>query len=220
MNRTRRIQLNRFGADAFSLVELLVVVAIIGVLAALVMPAISRSRLRAQNIMCVSQLRQLGAATRLYADENNSRLPTAELLPTSPIDPANPKPRICDVLTPQLGAGSAGTNHATVFRCPSDDLGRFAAEGSSYEWNIDLNGHRMDETSSSEFKFAIFQYGPNGMQGTNGTVQLLFSPEATPLLADYDDFHPRSLPSGKNVVFMDDHVTALEAPEAPELPVP
>jgi prepilin-type processing-associated H-X9-DG protein len=56
----------------------------------------------------------------------------------------------------------------------------------------------------------------NGTQQTNGTVQLMFPPATTPFFLDYDDFHPRSGPSGKNVVYMDGHVTALEVPDLAE----
>jgi prepilin-type N-terminal cleavage/methylation domain-containing protein len=201
----------RFG-KAFTLIELLVVIAIIGVLASLLLPALGRTKDQGRNTVCVSQLRQLGIATRLYTDDNNNRLPTAELLPTSPVDPTNPLPRICDVLGPEVGKSSGGTNSSAVFKCPADSEGRFAAEGSSYEWNTDLNGHRMDETTSESMNFAVAWAGPVGdpVIVTNGTIQLTFEPSTTPLLTDYDDFHPRSAASGKNVVFMDDHVTALE----------
>ena len=56
-------------ALAFTLVELLVVVAVIGVLAALLLPALSRSKASAQRIQCVSNLRQLGLAAQMYWDE-------------------------------------------------------------------------------------------------------------------------------------------------------
>jgi prepilin-type N-terminal cleavage/methylation domain-containing protein len=219
----------QYSHKAFTLTELLVVMAVIAILASLLLPALGRAKDQSRNTVCVSQLRQLGVATRLYADNNNNRLPAAELLPTSPLNPTNPLPRICDVLAPDLGKVGGGTNSPLVFRCPADDENRFATEGSSYEWNIALNGHRMDETTSESLKFALAWAGPVGGAGpgsgagptgppvvmTNGTINLTFEPSATPLFTDYDDFHPRSLASGKNVVFMDDHVTPLNLSELP-----
>jgi len=199
---------------AFTLVELLVVMAVIGVLASLLLPALARSKDQGRNTVCANQLRQLGIATRLYTEDNNNILPSAELLPTSPVNPTNSLPRICDVLAPEVGKSTGGTNSSPVFDCPADTEGRFAAEGSSYEWNTDLNGHRMDETTSEKMNFVIAWAGPDGpVQSTNGTIQLTFEPTVTPLLTDYDDFHPRSAASGKNVVFMDDHVTPLVLPD-------
>jgi prepilin-type N-terminal cleavage/methylation domain-containing protein len=205
-------------SQAFTLIELLVVIAVIAVLASLLLPALGRTKDQGRNTVCVSQLRQLGVATRVYADDNNNILPTAELLPTSPLNSTNPLPRICDVLAPEVGKASGGTNSSPVFDCPADTEGRFAAEGSSYEWNIDLDGHRMDETTSETMQYALVWAGPVGgtrppgtnFTATNGTIQLKFDPSATPLFTDYDDFHPRSTGSGKNVVFMDDHVTPLQ----------
>jgi prepilin-type processing-associated H-X9-DG protein len=203
---------NQFDADcrasAFTLNELLLVITIIAIVAALLLPALGRAKIQGSNAVCTGQLHQLGVATRLYADDNNNLLPRAELLPTSPLNPSHPLPRICDVLVPDVGK-AGGTNSSPAFKCPSDTLGRFAAEGSSYEWNTELNGHRMDETRSRNIIFSIVLQGPNGTQQTNGTVQLMFPPDTTPLLLDYDDFHPRSFLSGKNVVYMDGHVTAL-----------
>jgi prepilin-type N-terminal cleavage/methylation domain-containing protein/prepilin-type processing-associated H-X9-DG protein len=194
-------------AGAFSLVELLVVIAIIAILASLLLPVLSRSKAKASNVACVNNLRQLAIATRLYADDNQERLPRAEILPTQPIDPQNPLSRICDVLASYVGK-SAGTNtdSATVFKCPVDMKGRFAAEGSSYEWNADLNGARIDGTRT-ETAFLLLQKG--NLSGGITNFVLTFPPGKTPLLLDYDEFHPRPPRPGKNVGFMDGHVAGL-----------
>ena len=59
----------------FTLVELLVVIAIIGILAALLLPALAKSRERARAIICLINTKQLTLASQLYCDDHNSYLP-------------------------------------------------------------------------------------------------------------------------------------------------
>jgi prepilin-type N-terminal cleavage/methylation domain-containing protein/prepilin-type processing-associated H-X9-DG protein len=67
----------RLSRGGFTLVELLVVIAIIAILAALLLPALSRSKERAQRTVCVNHLKQLGLATRLYVMDNEGFFPSS-----------------------------------------------------------------------------------------------------------------------------------------------
>ena len=64
---------DRRRVTAFSLVELLVVVAVMGTLAALLLPALSRSQAGARKVRCVANLRQLGLAGQMYWDDHEGR---------------------------------------------------------------------------------------------------------------------------------------------------
>src|ERR1700744_3089095 len=59
---------------AFSLIELLVVIAIIAIMAAMLLPALSRAKQKAQGIQCMSNSKQFALAWTLYADDNGSVL--------------------------------------------------------------------------------------------------------------------------------------------------
>jgi prepilin-type N-terminal cleavage/methylation domain-containing protein len=165
---------------AFTLIELLVVIAIIAVLASLLLPTLGRAKAKAKDITCVSNLKQLGVALNLFADENDGKLPTAEQMPSMPLDPANPLPRICDLLAPHLGYNTNALPKAmTVFRCPRDDVGRFEQNGSSYEWNAWYNGRpaHNPRTSQNPISDALLMYDYENVHsgGTNGTKNVLYA---------------------------------------------
>src|SRR5262249_43580793 len=111
--------------QGFTLVELLVVMAVIGLLLAILSPAVMQARAAARRTQCQSQMRQIGMAMTNYVDIQGSRgvFPFCPILPSLAPD----RPPLQTALGPFI------EQNEIVFACP-DDRDYFAKEGLSYEY--------------------------------------------------------------------------------------
>lgn len=174
---------NKPGALAFNLVELLVVIAVIGILAALSLPVLNRAQEAGRATACISNLHQIGLALQIYVDANNNILPVMRDAPTDTNALAtNTFPTVNTVLIGEL-------SNTNVLRCPSDFHGIFQLTGSSYSWNSLLNGENANH---------LVVLGMN------------FKPQAIPVFFDKEGFHALRGPNkAVNYLYADGHIKNL-----------
>jgi prepilin-type N-terminal cleavage/methylation domain-containing protein/prepilin-type processing-associated H-X9-DG protein len=190
---------------AFTIIELLIVVAIIGLLVALLVPAMGRARAQAKSAVCTANLRQISTGFQEYLARARDRLPFISFMPSVSPAPLRGERAIflADVLKTHVG-------EAEAFRCPDDHSGNlrappnegksyFESERSSYRYRDEffmlLGGRRIDEVAN------MLQQRFDRAVSTN-TIWVM---------ADYNVFHKKAgTKRVKNYLYIDGHVADYE----------
>lgn len=188
---------NRSWKRGFTLIELLVVVAIIVALIAILMPSLSNARNQARAVKCMSNLKQLGGAIYMYAQENNGTIPIASqnkamINPTTDDWTTNlwmirlyPYVNITPPKNYATGAQWRKLAYGGVFSCPS---------------KYDLNFESGDETYSISYAYNGFYFDENGYLLKKNGVEGL-----------YMYYQKLSFLDPRNVVISDAHLVGLDA---------
>lgn len=208
----------------FTLVEILIVLAIIGIIAAILLPAFSRARDSAQVATCSSNLRQIALAMRLYAQDNNRLYP---LIYDYPVRPEYPNIN-CSYWVERL---RLYVKAPEIFDCPAFEGGEYRpgcppTEGNnrfdgSYDMNSPmvtfLQGAENDSPRSTlrsqsvhEVRYTrpsgtILVLDGDGYYVNPGTQEPPFEGTAGLLKYGVDPHHN----NGCNVAFVDGHVKWL-----------
>ena len=152
---------NGRNAEGFTLVEMLVVIAVIAILAALLLPAFSAAKRKAQRIACTNNLRQISLGVRMYSDDSND---------------ASPSPGGTNIATlysgykalmkSYVGVNGASSPRDRLFACPADTFYPnfiFTSISSPSAW------HYVQESLHNE---PFLDYSSYAFNGGDNTTQI------------------------------------------------
>lgn len=150
-------------SNGFTLIELLAVIAVIGVLAAILIPALQSARKSANQSKCVSNLRQIAMAVQSFTNDNGGRFPETWYFGETG------KPW-CRQLEPYVGMESNGQIEGNLFRCPAVEEGNHHG-WSDYGYNENLGLGKGADVGESARRVGIPDPAKVVMVGDSGAIE-------------------------------------------------
>lgn len=170
---------------AFTLIELLVVIAIIAILAAMLLPALAKSKQQAQATVCRSNLKEQAVATFMYADDNFDQLPFAWWYNASNDDANKNNYQTLIVSYIKRSAFAAGSTTANsdfaqnVFKCPTRILENHWRQYKNYP-----NMANPWKISYAMNQFVLLSFPANVTSPKTAKLSTVARPTETFLIAD------------------------------------
>jgi prepilin-type N-terminal cleavage/methylation domain-containing protein/prepilin-type processing-associated H-X9-DG protein len=187
----------------FTLIELIIVIAIIAILSSILLPALSRAKAKAQGISCLNNTKQLTIAWVLYADEHNGVLAynlgwstngsmdlnwANNVLDWNSTNPDNTNSaKLVDT-----GLGPYASKEANIYRCPSDRV--LSDPQKSAGWSSRVRSYSMNAMVGDAGSFSQAGYNVN-----NPDYVQFFKYASIPRPSDifvFVDEHPDSIDDG------------------------